>query len=178
MISELLAGEGRFAGVEGYLSYFEGLTPHRSAYESINAQLYANWSANKDKLFRIRSAAEKYLWPHLHGEWLPELLAEPSSAPRISRLVDRAIRRSEIGGLLTMRTDFVLGMTSSPISIAVGGILAEMANPTARALVSAAAGVAVYTAVKAGLERRRDMPAEKNLALFYQQARRATALRR
>lgn len=175
MISELLAGEGRYAGAEGYVPYLEDLTPHRSAYEPINTQLYTNWHANRDKLFRLRSAAEKYLWPNLHGEWLPELLADPSSAPRIARLVDRAIMRSEIGGLLTMRTDFVLGMTSVSIPIVVGRMLTEMADATARALITATAGVAVYTAVKAGLERRRDTRAEKNLALFYQQARKNLA---
>lgn len=112
MISELLAGEGRFVGAEGFVLYFEALTPHRHSYDPINIQLYTNWRANRDNLFRLRGVAEKHLWPYLHGEWLPELKANPSAAPRIASLMERAIVRSEIGALLTMKTDFILGTIS------------------------------------------------------------------
>jgi hypothetical protein len=174
MISELLAGDSRFAGAEGFVPYFDELTPHRHSYDPINTQLYTNWRMNRDNLFRLRQAAEKHLWPYLHGEWLPELLANPSAATRIARLVDRAIRRSEIGWLLTMATEFILGAISVSVPIVLSSMLAEMAGPTPSNLIGATGGVAVYTAVKVGqaaLDRGCDTTNEKKLALFYQEAR-------
>jgi hypothetical protein len=174
MISELLAGDGRFAGAAGCMPYFEELAPHRQVYDAINTQLYFNWRANRDHLFRLRSAAERNLWPHLHGEWLPELLENPGSAGRLLHLVDRAIRRSEIGTLLTMKTNLIIGTIPPFVGMAVADMLAEMAkvsDPKSIGVVAGASALAVYNAMKHGSDLRRDSAGEQKLALFYQQAR-------
>jgi hypothetical protein len=173
MIPELLAGEGAFAGANGYEPYFEALMPHRHAYEPINVQLYTNWVANRDRLLALRQIAKRHLWPQLHEEWLPELIANPDSASTLSKKVARAIRRSSrMNEFLTMPSQFVFGVTGAS-GASIGAVLAQLAQldlPTATisTLAAGSATTAVAAASKALLDRRN--AETRSLALFYQRA--------
>jgi hypothetical protein len=76
MIPRLLAGEMEFQGARGFEPYLRELLRVKDAYEATNAQLNNDWKANKNTLFRLRDAASKYLWPDLHGYWLPRLASQ------------------------------------------------------------------------------------------------------
>jgi hypothetical protein len=117
MIPELLAGDGVFAGAKGYEPYHVELARYYEVYRPINDQLMSDWRKQESNLFRLRDAAEKHLWPSLHGEWIPELLADPSSAQKFSRRVQRGLQIAPIAKFLT----------NQPTRIIVGGLTATAA---------------------------------------------------
>ncbi|MEV2267774.1 hypothetical protein [Nonomuraea africana] len=168
MIPQLLAGEGPFAGPKGYVPYLEALKKYRNAYEPANRQLKADWLNNKSTLFRLRDAAEKHLWGHLHGEWIPELMAEPHSASKFARRVHNALRIAPIANLLQ----------NKPTRIIVGGLTAAAAWK-ALEFVPVEAGdveeiIRVFMAgvgASAYAERIRKTGGVIDLGVFYQQSK-------
>jgi hypothetical protein len=174
MIPDLLAGEGVFSGEKGYEQYFQELQPYRRAYEPINIQLLTNWTQNKDVLFALRSVAKKHLWPQLHEQWLPELIAKPESAPILAQKVAQAVERSRFAELLTLPSLFAFGLLGASGGTAAG-ILSQFAHldPTHTAVAALTAGSATSAAAAAGkafLDRR--SVEDRNVALFYQTAKR------
>lgn len=173
MIPSLLAGDGNFAGANGYEPYLDALRGHREAYEPINSQLRNDWKRNKWKLERLRQEASKHLWPQLHGEWLPRLVAEPSFAEELPRLLRRSIRRSVFGEFLSMPSSFVFGITA-PTAGVLARVLAELANMPGRpadfiSLVGTGLGAAAVASAKVSYDKK---SAERDpLALFYQRAK-------
>ena len=168
MIPDLLAGDGDFGGVAGYIPYLLELEKHRASYEPINHQLSVDWQANRDRLFRLRDLAEKHLWPRLHGDWLPRLLHEPQFRQDFPGLLAKALRSSRFVGLLDMPTSYVVAI-SGVVSSQVVRVLARLVglgdvDPGVTALVATAAGAA------AGIPHARN-DATRQLALFYQKGR-------
>ncbi len=117
MIPDLVAGNGPFSGANGYEPYLAELAKHRDVYRPVNRQLLADWEKQESKLFRLQDAAEKYLWPSLHGEWISELLANPKAAPIFARRIRRGLQAAPIGSALGNR----------PIRLVVGGLSAVAA---------------------------------------------------
>lgn len=172
MISELLAGEGQFTGAEGFVPYFAALTQHKHAYDAINIQLLRDWKENVKRLTELRQAAKKHLWPALHEEWLPQIMADPTAGARLSPKIAAATR---LLGHLDMPT--TLAITTVPVgTFGLARTLTEMTNlsmPTATA-VATATGSAATLAIAANKELRdiiKDLKNRRNLALFYQQAK-------
>lgn len=169
MIPHLLAGEGEFQGARGFVPYFRKLERHRDAYEATNSQLASDWHRNKQQLFALREAAERYLWPDLHGHWLP--LIKNASNEELDRAAQEFSRW--IRGALTL-APIVKYLTNRPTRIAIGqfgpiGLSAALAYAGVPLNDAMAAGLATYVAgTKAGNYLNR----VTNLALFYQEARR------
>ncbi|MDE1672676.1 hypothetical protein [Nocardia gipuzkoensis] len=171
MISELLAGEGPYTGPEGFVPYFEALAPHRKAYDEINNQLYANWTSNRKHLLELRRKAEKGLWPQLHREWLPQILADPKSAEGLATHIDAATRRL---GYLDMPT--AMAFLSVPFgSVAISRVLGELADLTAGdvatiATITGGTTMAALTLRKDFREAVVDIANRRNISVFYQKA--------
>jgi hypothetical protein len=169
MITNLIAGDDRFAGDAGYLPYFEALDPHRTVYDPVNRQLKDDWEANRDRLLRVRDVAEKHLWPQLHGDWIPRLLeGDPRFAKRFPTLVSAALRIGPLAQLLSKPAGYVVAVTSI-LSGSIGGALARLAELPEGEV---AAIMAVAGGGSAGLASNKTRPFG-NLALFYQKARTA-----
>ncbi|SED01248.1 hypothetical protein SAMN05216482_5565 [Streptomyces sp. PAN_FS17] len=173
MIPHLLAGEGEFQGARGFVPYFRKLERHRDAYEATNSQLTSDWRQNKKQLFSLREAADRHLWPDLHGHWLP-LINNADSDEELDRAAQEFSRW--IRGALTI-APIVKYLTNRPTSIAVGqfgpiGLSAALAYAGVPLSDAAAAGLSTYVAgTAAGYYLNRIT----NLALFYQEARRVLA---
>jgi hypothetical protein len=75
MITDLLTGQGEYAGQQGYVPYVDTLKPHRAAYEPVSKQMRKGWRKSRDEIMGLRQAAHDHLWEHLHGEWLPRVQA-------------------------------------------------------------------------------------------------------
>jgi hypothetical protein len=173
MIPELLAGDGRFAGPEGYEPYQAELERYRDVYAPVNRQLMDDWRRHETKLFKLREAAEKHLWPSLHDEWIPELLDDPASAHRFARNVRRGLRISSIAGLLD----------SSPTRLIIGGLAATAAWKGMELVPGADQGtealIQVFLAGSAATELANRMKAPGGtavkLGVFYQQTKKITA---
>jgi hypothetical protein len=181
MIPELLAGEGRFSGPAGYEAYLRQLMPFKAAFAPINEQLLNEWRHNQDKLFQLRDAAERHLWPFLHSEWIPALECGEASAEQFIELLDRALNHHRIASLVGQRGRMAMVVSSA----GVGGITSALqaivgssltALPTAAgsgiaAGVAAGTGVAMsmlaHNAAKKSDQRRSDAD---QLTVFYQQA--------
>lgn len=164
MIPELLAGEGPYSGPRGFEPYQSKLTKHRDAYVPLNRSLLSDWKDRESQLFRLQDVAERYLWPSLHGEWIPELLDNPAAAKNFTRQVQRALLIRPIANLLT----------DKPTRLVIGGLTAAAAwadlhfmygtNDLIEVFLSGAAGAAAAggTALLGGRAAR--------LGVFYQQA--------
>jgi hypothetical protein len=53
----LLAGDGEFAGRNGYAPYFRRLTSAKDSYEAINDQLRQDWRERRTGLLKVALAA-------------------------------------------------------------------------------------------------------------------------
>ena len=166
MIPRYLAGEGEFQGPRGFEPYLRELARVKDVYAETNAQLNSDWKANKDTLFRLRDAASRYLWPDLHGYWLPRLasLDDDTAARDFRRWVHGALRLAPV----------VKYLESRPAKIIVGAF-----GPPALAIALARAGVPWPDAVvggglaaAGGSAAKRHFDQVTRLALFFQQARR------
>jgi hypothetical protein len=170
MIPNLLAGEGEFRGAEGFVPYFRKLERYRDAYEATNGQLASDWQQNKRQLFALREAAERHLWPDLHGYWLP-LIKATNSDEDIKRVAQEF--STWIRGALTL-APIVKYLTNRPASIVVGSF-----GPVGLTAALTLAGVPLSDAVAAGAitwvaesTAGNYLNRVTNLALFYQEARR------
>ena len=170
MIPRLLAGEGAFAGRRGFEPYIRKLEGVKSAYEPANDQLNSDWQKNKTALFRLRDAARRYLWPDLHGEWLPRLADEEDlyAARDFDKWVHSAFRLSPVVNYLENRpVKIIVGAFGPP---ALAAALAHAGIPWPDAV--AGAGLAAITASQA----KKHLDQVTRLAIFFQEARRgATA---
>lgn len=173
MIPSLLAGDGNFTGATGYEPYLDALKDYRDVYEPINTQLMSDWRQNSWKLDRLRQEASRHLWPQLHGEWLPRLLAEPSFAEELPKLLQKSMRRSVFGELLSLPSYFVFGVTV-PTAGLLTKVLAELAQLPGRpadfvSLVGSGVAAAAVASAKA-MHDRKSVSCDP-LALFYQKAK-------
>jgi hypothetical protein len=170
MIPRLLAGEMEFQGARGFEPYLRELSYVKDAYEATNAQLNSDWKANKNTLFRLRDAASKYLWPDLHGYWLPRLASQDDNeAGRdFEKWIRRALRLAPLVKYLENRpTKIVIGAFGPP---ALAVALAHAGVPWPDAVVSG--GLAAV----GGSAAKRHFDQVTRLALFFQETRRlATA---
>lgn len=170
MIPELLSGEGRFAGAQGFRPYLQELERVRDAYQATNEQLRADWHANKDNLFRLRDAASKYLWKDLHGYWLPRLLSQDEEDHLAGKEFDRWLRSTlRIPALVTYLqnrpTTLIIGAFGPP---ALTTALAHAGVPLPEVFVTAGMTSAAAWAAKRHLDQ------VARLAIFFQQARKIT----
>lgn len=173
MIPHLLAGEGEFKGARGFVPYFRKLERYRDAYEATNSQLTSDWHQNKQQLFALREAAGRYLWPDLHGYWLP-LIKNVNSNEEMDRAAQEFSRW--IRGALTL-APIVKYLTNRPMSIAVGqfgpvGLSAALACAGVPLSDAAAAGLITYAA---GTAAGNYLNRVTDLALFYQEAHKVLA---
>lgn len=162
MIPQLLAGDGEFAGPEGFEPYLARLAVVKDAYAETNAQLHADWQASKDNLFRLRDAASRHLWPDLHGYWLPRLASEDADAGKeFDRWVRGAERLAPIAKYLDSKPTKIVTGNFGPYALALA--LARLGVPWAEAFASA--GVAAFgsSALKQHFNE------VKNLAMFFQE---------
>jgi hypothetical protein len=169
MIPKLLAGDGMFAGRRGFEPYFRKLAAVKSAYEPANDQLNSDWQKNKTTLFRLRDAASRYLWPDLHGEWLPRLAnREDRYATRdFDRWVRNAFRLSPVINYLENRpVKIIVGAFGPP---ALAAALAHAGIPWPDAV--AGAGLAAIT----GSQAKKHFDQVTRLALFFQETRQVMA---
>jgi hypothetical protein len=170
MIPKLLAGEGMFAGRRGFEPYIRKLESVKNAYEPANDQLNSDWQKNKTALFRLRDAARRYLWPDLHGEWLPRLADEQDlhAARDFDKWVHSAFRLSPVVNYLENRpVKIIVGAFGPP---ALAAALAHAGIPWPDAV--AGAGLAAIT----GSQAKKHFDQVTRLAIFFQEARRgATA---
>jgi hypothetical protein len=166
MIPELLAGEGKFVGRRGFEPYFMQLEAVKSAYEPANDQLNSDWGKNKTALFRLRDAASRYLWPDLHGEWLPRLSNQEDhdAARDFDKWVRSAFRLSPVVNYLENRPVKIIVGAFGPAALTVA--LTHAGIPWPEAVASA--GLAVIT----GSQAKRHFDQVTRLALFFQEARR------
>ena len=85
------------------------------------------WESKRDNLLRIREAAEKYLWPNLHTEWLPRLSHEGLSfALEFEKLVQTALKTRKLAKYLDQRSNWIWGIGSGVMISSL--LIAEMAN--------------------------------------------------
>ncbi|HEX6523411.1 MAG TPA: hypothetical protein VF070_25935 [Streptosporangiaceae bacterium] len=169
MIPKLLAGEGMFAGRKGFEPYFRKLEGVKSAYEAANDQLNSDWQKNRRTLFRLREAASRYLWADLHGTWLPRLAdqEDKKAAQDFERWVRSASRMSPIASYLESRpVKIIVGSFGTP---ALAIALAHAGIPWPDALAGAGLSAIAASSVKKHFDQ------VTRLALFFQEARKATA---
>jgi hypothetical protein len=165
MIPRLLAGENEFQGPRGFEPYLHELTHVKDAYEATNAQLNSDWKANKNTLFRLRDAASKYLWPDLHGYWLPRLANqdEDEAGRDFEKWIRSALRLAPVVKYLESQpTKIIIGAFGPP---ALTVALAHAGLPWPDAVVSGGLAAIGGSAVK----RHFDQVAR--LALFFQETR-------
>jgi hypothetical protein len=164
MIPQLLAGDGEFSGPEGFEPYLARLTVVKDAYAETNAQLHADWTANKDNLFRLRDAASRHLWPDLHSHWLPLLASQDADAGKeFDRWVRSAERIAPIARYLDSKPTKIVAGSFGPYALALA--LARLGMPWAEAF--ATSGVAAF----GGSALRRHFDQVKHLAMFFQETR-------
>jgi len=166
MIPRLLAGDGEFQGAKGFEPYLHELVRVKDAYEETNAQLSGDWSANKNNLFRLRDAASRYLWPDLHGYWLPRLASQDdqNASKEFERWISGALKLAPIVKYLESRPTRIIVGKFGPPALAVA--LAHAGIPWPDAVVSGGLAAVGGSAVK------RHFDQVTHLALFFQEARR------
>jgi len=166
MIADLLAGDGHYAGPEGYEPYFRNLAPHKDAYEPVNAQLRHDWRGHRADVLRLRDAASRHLWPELHQTWLPLLRRGDGAAHKeFERWIKSALRLAPIIRYLNAPpTKIIVGSFGPP---ALTAALAWAGVPLADAVVGG--GLAALGATAA----RQHFDGVSQLALFYQEALKA-----
>jgi hypothetical protein len=164
MIPQLLAGDGEFAGAEGFEPYLARLAVVKDAYAQTNEQLHADWKASRENLFRLREAASKHLWPDLHGYWLPRLATQDAAAGKdFDRWVRGAEQLAPIAKYLDSKPTRIVTGSFGPYALALA--LARLGVPWADAFASA--GVAAFGS--SALKRHLDKV--KHLAMFFQETR-------
>lgn len=161
-IRDLQAGEGEFAGERGYEPYILNVATERSAYQDVDAPLLADWEQNLPRLLRLRDVAGRYLWPKLHGDWLPALLREePEATKDFPRYVKSALATHHFADLLNLNTKQVFGVISAALAIVA---IREPSVREVAAYFSAGSGaVALF-------REGRIAPNVGPLAVFYQEA--------
>ncbi|MER5776235.1 hypothetical protein ABT144_18430 [Streptomyces sp. NPDC002039] len=164
-IRDLQAGEGDFEGANGFQPYLRNVATEKAVYQGVDAPLFSDWKNNLDRLLKLREAAEKHLWPNLHGEWLPALLEnDPKTFKKFPHYVKDALRYSPIGELLNLTTTQVIGLASAAIGAAA---TYDPELQDVAAYVSAGGATAV---VIDKIGERRMAPNAGPLAVFYQEA--------
>jgi hypothetical protein len=168
MIPRLLAGEMEFQGARGFDPYLRQLARVKDAYEATNTQLNSDWAANKNSLFRLRDAASKYLWPDLHGYWLPRLSSQDDheAGQDFEKWIRSALRIAPVVRYLEGRPTKVIVGAFGPPALAVA--LAHAGIPWPDAVVGG--GLAAIGG--SGIKRHFDQVTR--LALFFQQTRQLT----
>jgi hypothetical protein len=171
MIPQLLAGEGEFQGARGFEPYLHKLAEVKDAYAETNAQLSGDWNTNKSNLFRLRDAASRYLWPDLHGYWLPRLAShdDQGASKEFQRWVHSAMRLAPIIKYLESSPTKIIVGKFGPPALAVA--LAHAGIPWPDAVVSGGLAAVGGSAVK------RHFDQVTHLALFFQEARRIAVAR-
>jgi hypothetical protein len=181
MIPELLAGDGRFSGPTGYEDYLRQLMPFKAAFDPINQQLLSEWQRNHENLFRLRDAAERHLWPFLHGEWIPALESGEASAEQFIRLLEQGLKHRRISPFLSQRARIAMVVSAT----GAGGVASAMQALAGSSLGgmpgAVVAGIAAGTAAGVGLAtselatgivqkyHKRHREAD-HLTMFYQKA--------
>jgi hypothetical protein len=167
MIPDLLAGEREFAGSAGYVPYIDALKKHRAAYAPVNDAMRADWLSQCDNISRLRDVARERLWPHLHNEWLPNIL-EDTTGQFVRRDFPRLIKWALRGS----RFARVLDNTQAKIIIGcVTAAALERATDAAGIPAEIAGGAAAVAAGTAGVRYREQIRQVTDLAVFYQRAR-------
>ncbi len=177
MITDLMAGDGRFAGPRGFVPYFEAVAVHADAYRPISEQILADWRNGRERLLRLRDTADKLLWSDLHEDWLPALTSQSMSNATFERLVSRAVA----GGAFRRFLDgpprqTVVGTISAAALAAISVGTGALAAGGGLNIVGAIGAMGAAAAAAEIAQRRREPAAKKgrqrsNLAIFYQQAR-------
>jgi hypothetical protein len=181
MIPELLAGDGRFSGPAGYEDYLRRLMPFKAAFDPINQQLLAEWQRNHENLFRLRDAAEKHLWPFLHGEWIPALESGEASADQFVRLLDQGLKHRRISPFLSQRGRIALivsatsaGGVASAMQALAGSSLGGMPGAVVAGIaagIAAGTGLATSELTSGIIQKYYKRHSETDqLTMFYQKA--------
>lgn len=169
-IDDLVAGEGRFGGAHGYDPWYEILEPHREAYAVNDEPLLADWNRAKERLKRLRGAAEKYIWPELHSNWLPSLLMEGHEfLEEFQKWLVSALRMKPVAEIFDMDSKIVVGIAGATAAAAMVA-LGELANVDVKGSYATLVGSLAAGETHIRLERARTSVG--NLALFYQAATR------
>ena len=176
LIDDLVAGDGNFAGPEGYVPYLDTLRNERHVYRPVSEQMLADYHRlGRERLLKLRDVAEKHLWGPLHNDWLPALDAGEMDPQTFETQIRRATQHRRL--LRLLETQPVRVMVGALPTIAVGGVM----GPTALALgvdANLVAGVGVVAGAVTESSRRafaRAKPGSRGarrLAVFYQEAAR------
>lgn len=169
MIPDLIAGDREFSGPEGYVPYIEALKTHCAAYEPVSAVMRTEWLAGTDDIKRLREAARERLWPRLHNDWLPRMMAE-RDGEFVRRDFPRLIKWATRGA------PFAQILDNTPLQILIGcvsGAALDRATNAVGIPVEVAGGAAALAAGTAGVRYRAHVRDVTDLAVFYQCARRS-----
>lgn len=169
-IPDLLAGDGKFAGPHGYAAYHAILEDHKGAYAASDEIMAAEWKTSKARLLKLRELAATYLWPQLHGQWLPELRRNPAEfLPEFDRILKEALRGPHLAPLLNLQTELAVTFFGSAFAYIADLVRASGGSSSSPASLLAL-GAAVSLALHAPL--RDESKQIGPLAMFYQKARR------
>lgn len=173
LISQLIAGDGSFAGPEGYVPYLEALSHERLAYQPVSEQMLRDYRVGRERLLKLRDVAERHLWAPLHDDWLPALDAGEMSHRTFEKQIERATKRRRL--LRWLEAKPVRIMVGAFPTIAVAGVIGPAgvslgADPNIIAGVGAIAG-AVTESSRRSLTRAKPWSrGARRLAVFYQEA--------
>jgi hypothetical protein len=162
-ISDLAAGEGAYDGPNGYVPYIDNARRSAADYLLADTLLAADWRENRDNLKRLREVAHRYLWPKLHDEWIPALLAGDGEARKdVPVRAAEVLAKSHFVDLLTVRSAFMF----AAFDFAYG--VAEHAGAPVTPLSYFGLGTAAVGAFEAAAAMW--TPGLVPLAVFYQNA--------
>jgi len=167
MIPDLLAG------ILPQPDYHTALKDTANVYAPIDRQLRADFATNVGKLERLRDLAQKYLWPDLHGEWLPRLEEDPEFLSEFEALLSDALMRARYDPYLEHMTDLAINVVSGAVFLAVAGVANVVGqDPLTSGTAAGTAGLSTRRQLVKLHDARRE--ATNNLTLFYQKARAST----
>jgi hypothetical protein len=177
IIADVVAADEPYAGESGHRFYMEILMKHKEVYLPIDQQLMSEWVQNRSTFLRLRDAAEKHLWDNLHKDWLPNLMDKEKGgkfAKEFPRLLNRAILHSSIADRLNVCTAIAFSFGVPAVAI-ISRLLKEFTNlPDIDIdLISKTAGSLSGSAF--GFIHAKMVSNIKQLALFYQKARKITS---
>jgi hypothetical protein len=173
LISELVAGDGSFAGSEGYRPYLESLEQNRLAYGPISEQMLREYKVGREHLLKLRDVAAKHLWGPLHNEWLPALDAGELQPHAFEKQIESATKRGSILRLLESKPvrilvgalpTITLAGTIGPAGVALG------ADPNLIAGLGAVVGAVTESVRRTYTRTRPNSRGARRLAVFYQEA--------
>jgi hypothetical protein len=174
MIPDLIAGQGEYAGAQGYVPYVDALKKERAAYEGMNQKMRQAWRESRDEIKGLREAAHDHLWEHLHGEWLPRIQEGDGKFVReeLPRLIGLALKARPFARYLDSpkTTRVIVGGVHAAVSAAAYAAATKTGLPPEYVGIgaNAAAGVAEETAVnRYGTQAKQVV----DLAVFYQRAK-------